>query len=266
MQVQYREVKNGFECIHLPSIDLASVPHSHQRELTGDEPATPGTGRITKKSSKISFGMGSRRREQREKEKERERERSHDSSDYARPSVAMSTGTAGTNTVNLGATPSSASSSFFNVGTQPQTQTQLQPQPQPHQGTTTTNGEVEPEVSQPQPQPSPSSKSKMLPPIPRDFAPSPVGEPIQPFPTGEVDRDVFEHLGRNSLSVRFEISIVKVRFSPFVLFTEDVSSGPMASPPRNPIPTGKWRWMAVPNACEEGIDRVEALARPYDFF
>jgi hypothetical protein len=32
------------------------------------------------------------------------------------------------------------------------------------------------------------------------------------LPTGEVDKDVFETMGNTSLSVRFEINIIKVGF------------------------------------------------------
>jgi hypothetical protein len=58
-------------------------------------------------------------------------------------------------------------------------------------------------------------KAKILPPIPRDFggrAPSPLapGRSPSPLPTGQVDKEVFESMGNNSLSVRFEINIVKV--------------------------------------------------------
>ncbi|KAJ7092768.1 hypothetical protein C8R44DRAFT_891193 [Mycena epipterygia] len=62
-----------------------------------------------------------------------------------------------------------------------------------------------------------SVKSKMLAPIPRDFAASPVPpspNSVTPLPTGEVDREVFESMGNNTLSVRFEIDIVKVPWLP----------------------------------------------------
>jgi len=73
----------------------------------------------------------------------------------------------------------------------------------------------------------------MLPPIPRDFAAnlpptdrqkggragSPVqvphsAMPLPDMPSMEVGREVFENMGRNGLSVRFEINIVKVPWLP----------------------------------------------------
>jgi len=58
---------------------------------------------------------------------------------------------------------------------------------------------------------SPSNKSKILPPIPRDFgATSPTPRSPSPLPSGAIDKEVFESLGHNSLSVRFDINIVKV--------------------------------------------------------
>lgn len=229
MQVQYRETKSGFECIHLPSIDVSSVdspssPHHHHQQMSsgsGEPPLTPtyrtGTARpkIVKKVSKLSFGF------HREKGKDRDRE----------PSIESSTGTVKEKELpgrpsaatTLTATPSSGSSSFFNVSSQ---QTAI-PEVTVN-GTATAPATANPDptpsleidVRPPSRSQSPSSvKSKMLPPIPRDFGMMPRAtspSPLSPVPlTGEVaDRDMFETMGRNTLSVRFEINIVKVRSCP----------------------------------------------------
>ncbi|KDQ22866.1 hypothetical protein PLEOSDRAFT_1069072 [Pleurotus ostreatus PC15] len=70
MQVQYRENKTGFECIHLPSIDISSVvesprpSHHHHHPSTGSGDTgrtTPTMSRpsMTRKSSKLSMGNNS---------------------------------------------------------------------------------------------------------------------------------------------------------------------------------------------------------------
>ncbi|KIK64112.1 hypothetical protein GYMLUDRAFT_95016 [Collybiopsis luxurians FD-317 M1] len=215
MQVQYREVKNGFECIHLPSIDLSSVEpttpgyrHNHHQQMSSGsgEPSTPRPT-ITKKSSKLSFSIRSRSTRDRDTSMEKDREH------HGRPS----------NTTTLTATPSTGSSSFFNVSSNLTAVENDPPTP-----TATTNGapaqSLEIDVTppaQPAPitpatpnSPSGSMNSKMLPPIPRDFgSPVPPRSP-SPMPTGEVDRQAFESMGNNSLSVRFEINIVKVPWLP----------------------------------------------------
>ncbi|KAJ7472050.1 hypothetical protein FB451DRAFT_1090269, partial [Mycena latifolia] len=215
MQVQYRENKGGFECIHLPSIDMTSVdrpttPRRHHHQQTssgsGDTPMSP-TSRpgLAKKVSKLSFGIRRDKSRDRDLSVDKEREREAP----GRPSGATT----------LTATPSSGSSSFFNVTSH---QPIVAPEPKPAV-TPTANGVMAPtlsldvDVTPPSPTASPASvKSKMLPPIPRDFATSPV--PISPsptpLPTGEVDREVFESMGNNTLSVRFEINIVKVPWLP----------------------------------------------------
>lgn len=210
MQVQYRENKGGFECIHLPSIDMSSVErpttpghHHHQQTSSGsgETPMSP-TPRpsLVKKVSKLSFSI--------RRDKSRDRDRSVDKEREApgRPSGGTT----------LTATPSSGSSSFFNVTSH---QPIIAPEPKPAvapiaNGTTAPALSLDVDVTPPSRTASPASvKSKMLPPIPRDFAASPV--PLSPsptpLPTGEVDREVFESMGNNTLSVRFEINIVKVR-------------------------------------------------------
>lgn len=214
MQVQYRETKSGFECIHIPSIDISSVPENaqsrpsnHRRRGSVGSNETSKTPRsLVKKASKLSFGVKSRDRESiREKESELT---TPDKDLPNRPSV----GTA------LSATPSSGSS-FFNVSSTAHTILAEGSRHPEGNGTMTTIASPLDE-SQALRSHSPT-KSKVLPPIPRDFGvtpqiqvpPPPPQTPrptLTPFPTGEVDREVFEMMGANSLSVRFEINIIKV--------------------------------------------------------
>src|ERR1700676_4549322 len=70
MQVQYRETKGGFECIHLPSIDMTTVQetpptpnHGHRKQgSSGSNEVPPSRRSIVKKTSKLSFGLGSKDR------------------------------------------------------------------------------------------------------------------------------------------------------------------------------------------------------------
>jgi len=101
------------------------------------------------------------------------------------------------------ATPSSGSSSFFNVSSCAPT---VLPDPTLNGATPTLPTEELP------PRSVTPVKGKILPPIPRDFGTLQLVPPPQ-MPTGEVDRDVFEIMGANTLAVRFEINIVKVRHS-----------------------------------------------------
>lgn len=219
MQVQYRETKGGFECIHVPSIDLTSIETNkgnHQLQassISGEtSPITTVNSRpsIVKKASKISFTL--KRDKGKEKDHSIENNKDKDREVAGRPSGATT----------LTATPSSGSSSFINVSSNHTVVPSSDKE-------TTLNGVVSPssnDVDATSPRsPSPvtataaivaSNKGKVLPPIPRDFAsprpvsPLPAHRSPSPLPTGEVDRDVFESMGNNSLSVRFEINIVKV--------------------------------------------------------
>lgn len=197
MQVQYRETKGGFECIHLPSIDLSSVqeapptPRHSKQTSSGTEEATTSRRSMVRKTSKLSFGLNSRDRPSTaDKEKEKDLP--------SRPS-------GGTNTLHT--SPSSGSSSFFNVSSHTHTILAEGTKSQDLNGVTGSGEEASSKNASPQ-------KPKVLPPIPRDFAAttpratSPA--PPTPLPTGEVDRDVFESISANTLSVRFEINIVKV--------------------------------------------------------
>ncbi|KAF7305457.1 Non-specific serine/threonine protein kinase [Mycena chlorophos] len=215
MQVQYRENKTGFECIHLPSIDISSVDkpttprrsrnRHHQQGSSGSGetsgPTPHRTPTLVKKVSKLSFA-GMRR------DKSRDR-----SIDESRPP------TSGGMTTTLTTTPS-RSSSFFNVSSN---QTVVAPAPteQPPQQALTLDVDLRPPSRTASPSPiTGPGKGKTLPPIPRDFAASPVPMspgglgPAPPLPTGEVDKEVFESMGNNTLSVRFDINIVKVPWLP----------------------------------------------------
>lgn len=157
---------------------------------------TPVSNRpsIVKKTSKLSFSM------KREKGRDRDQSAEKDRGEApGRPSVGTT----------LTTTPSSGSSSFFNVSSNHT----VVPEPNAN-GAATPSMELD--VNQPprSQSPSASTKSKILPPIPRDFGTSPIPRSPSPMPTGEVDREVFESMGNNTLSVRFEINIVKVRCSP----------------------------------------------------
>lgn len=211
MQVQYRETKGGFECIHLPSIDLSSVEtpatarqNNHHQQISSSGSgetgrATPTTHHrpsIVKKASKLSFGA------KRDKGKDRDHE-AKDKEAPGRPSGGTT----------LTATPSSGSSSFFNVSSN---HTVVAPETPVNGAAASPSMELEVAPSFQSLSPSSASaKSKTLPPIPRDFggrAPSPSARSPSPMPTAEVDRDVFESMGNNTLSVRFEINIVKVSY------------------------------------------------------
>ncbi|KAK7682030.1 hypothetical protein QCA50_014994 [Cerrena zonata] len=198
MQVQYRETKTGFECIHMPSIDLASVqqPESppsrrsqHRKQSSiGSHDTENGKKTVTRKTSKLSFGMKSN------KDKDKDREHGKDKELPSRPSGGTT----------LSMTPSSHSSSFFHVSNTTHTAEPMR--------SDVDQVTAVPENDQPPRSASPAA-SKILPPIPRDYAgASP--QSATPFPTGEVDPEVFESIGNNSLAVRFEINLVKVPWLP----------------------------------------------------
>ncbi|KAJ2936745.1 hypothetical protein H1R20_g348, partial [Candolleomyces eurysporus] len=221
MQIQYSETKAGFECIHLPSIDLASIDTSSPRSTGGHQQSPSSnsndTGRTTptyprqtlaKKASKISFGM------KREKGKEREPsidKEGRDKESNGRPSLG---------TTVLGAT--SGSSSFFNIPSSTPTGTtgqdhQLQPNgissatfTGPKEATSEDDKDMLGTSPPRSHSPTVSNRAKVLPPIPRDFA----ARSPSPLPSAHVEREVFESMGNNTLCVRFDINIVKVPWLP----------------------------------------------------
>ncbi|KAF8346312.1 hypothetical protein F5887DRAFT_883567 [Amanita rubescens] len=200
MQIQYRETKTGFECVHLPSIDMSSVLPPPTPQLASSGSTGPGLSHkrsIVKKASKLSFGM--KRDKGKDKELPLEKEKEKEKEAPGRPSVGTT----------LTATPSSGSSSFFNVSSNNHTVVH---------GDYSANGANGPSADGPETpgsRPSTIGKGKMLPPIPRDStsnrAPSPLHS-LSQAPTGEVD--AFDNVGNNKLGVRFEINIVKVQWLP----------------------------------------------------
>ena len=200
MQIRYRETRTGFDCIHMPSIDLSSFPaeqqtrHRKQGSSGSDEKASTISRRITKRPSKLSFRVRGKDREKEKKEGGNPAEKEKDLP--SRPSGATT----------LTVTPSSESSSFFNVisNNNPTADTN------PRSETESTSATVQAPEDVPTPVPSsPPSVSKTLPPIPRDYAGSPTPQHAM-YHTGELDEDVFESIGASKLAVRFEINVVKV--------------------------------------------------------
>ena len=237
MQVQYRDMKGGFECIHLPSIDMTSVETSTNKGnqhlqasstfASGDAssmiPISSSRRSIVRKASKLSFTL--------KRDKGKEKDHSSDYKDKDREAAGRPS------EATVFTTPSSDSSSFINVASNhtvvpssssPEKETTIQTQQQQQiNGTSVLASSSGVDANLPVTA-SPVNKTKVLPPIPRDFvaptSPLPGQTPLSaqqrspsPLPTGEVDRDVFESMGNNSLSVRFEINIVKVRFDIFWL-------------------------------------------------
>jgi serine/threonine protein kinase KIN1/2 len=235
MQVRYRETKTGYECIHLPSIDLSSVQHPpakaaatsrrrHRKEGSVSSAETGGARSIVRKASKLSFGMKGRDADAAStataptvKEKEKD--------GVAKPAAeggAGLNGTGGQHHQPLTPTPSSGSSSFFNVPTAP-IAVAAAAHPSPVAVAVATEGAAGSPTNghaELTPTPTPRSASpehqKNLPAIPRDFAASPqptfrTTTPTPAIPTGEVDQGVFDTIGTNSMAVRFDINVVKVR-------------------------------------------------------
>jgi hypothetical protein len=178
MQVQYREIRGGFECIHMPSIDLTSI-------VNADNSGAEGVPRrsVVRKGSRISFGKkgqppkeGEKEVEEKDKEKEKDKDKER--------------------------VPTSRSSLSF-AG--------LKGQAQPDKETGRTTPTPTPAATTPAPgSPVSPGKTKFLPPIPRDFGNhGEKGTGVTP----EVAEDVFENGTTNELCVRFEISIVKVSIS-----------------------------------------------------
>jgi hypothetical protein len=208
MQVKYRETKTGFDCIHLPSIDISSLqdlhgtptpsPRKHRKQGSAGSGDSGGTTRrIVRKASKLSFGMG-------RKDKDRGGETSVNGStpkEKERELPGRPSGSGGGPA--FGGTQSSGSSSFFNVSLSTAT-------PHAEDNSGTLHADESPRRSN-----SPA-RSKNLPPIPRDFGGASATPQQAAAPAGEVDdREVFESVGQNTLSVRFEINIVKVLLSFF---------------------------------------------------
>ena len=223
MQIQYRETKSGFECIHAPSIDINSIvdsPHTpqrgHRKQGSSGSGETETTRKsITRKSSKMSFGKRSR-----------DREKVVDATIKDRGAVAGAAVVAAVSVPGaserekelpsrpsggtvLSMTPSSASSSFFHVGANSHTQQSDAARSDTLEATASHGGGIGGGGEDASLRSHSPTASKNLPPIPRDFAQQ--GQHQFPTSAGPVDHDTFEAIGSSSLSVRFDINIVKVR-------------------------------------------------------
>lgn len=245
MQVQYRETRTGFDCIHMPSIDLSSLQDKPRRadqaqnskRGSSDSGATGTTGRsVMRKASILSFGTKNKEKsKERLAESVREKEKvtaagqqqSHqdmnvvNGGEPARPSDGSGP--------PLTPTPS-GSSSFFNVSAQTHAATEGHHESADNTVTgaddavtiASATGDADAPAT-PRPRSPVMAKSptgKSLPPIPRDFGAAPQaqvafadGRTTPVMPTGEVDPEIFDTIKTNSLAVRFDINVVKVCFT-----------------------------------------------------
>ncbi|PFH49549.1 hypothetical protein AMATHDRAFT_147502 [Amanita thiersii Skay4041] len=243
MQVQYRDTKTGFECIHMPSIDVTSIEnpalrpanqHRHLQSFGSVETGrTTPTHRqsIVKKASKLSFGM------KREKGRDRDKDREQQSIVEKEKERGENPGRPSGGTT-LTTTPSSGSSSFFNVSSN---HTVIIGADSPVNGASamaaassagsgggaagspSAEGDVTLPPSRPSLSPGTISKGKTLPPIPRDSSSNRPSSPLpsssaatSPLPGGDGEKSMLSggSLGNSTLGVRFEINIVKVPWLP----------------------------------------------------
>ncbi|KAF8329805.1 uncharacterized protein EI90DRAFT_2996982 [Cantharellus anzutake] len=191
MQIQHREIKSGFECIHLPSIDLSSIQNGEAAtsDLTVQTQATrPRT--IARKVSRLSFGRKGKEKELPE-----------------RPESVVTA-------LEERAPSSSKLNEAGNVSDGASTNGQGAPLSSTRSTNSLDSQKLIAETFASPPTPSPHSQnSKSLPPVPRDHnaTPTPSSNPAAPKQFNEV---TFESTAKNVLCVRFEISIVKVPFLP----------------------------------------------------
>lgn len=211
MQVQYRETRTGFECIHLPSIDVSSLGaraavaghghghgggQGHRKSTSADSGTGNSSRKVGRKSSKVSFGVRS-----------------------GRPGTAggESVFEKGQNGQNGGEredgerdvrSPSAGSSSFFNVSQTPSQQGPSASSPSDEPSSTNTNATpVQPARDYAYIEDDSGAAT------PTEHAPGGL-KTLPPLPTGEVGPEVFDEIGRNTLAVRFEINVVKVPWLP----------------------------------------------------
>jgi hypothetical protein len=228
----------------MPSIDLSSISNDHSRQRHqkqgssgSTEISNPTRRGIVKRASKLSFKMLNRENNKEGSVHEKEKELP------SRPSGGTT----------LTATPSSGSS-FFNVSSNAHT---VLADSQRSETDTATPVPTTGEESLTRPV-SPST-AKTLPPIPRDYAATPVpphAASMLGLPAGETDEDLFELIGANKLAVRFEINVVKVRVAAIwqvACMTKD-DIGSMAATSRYSIQTCKRRRMAIPYARTKGAN------------
>ncbi|KZO97280.1 Pkinase-domain-containing protein [Calocera viscosa TUFC12733] len=192
MQVTYREISTGFECVHQPSIDLNTVAADQEG---GQTLTVNGQPRIKRKTSRLSLGRLSVKKN------------SEASTPPARPQERPT----------IRSSASGGSSSFFTLpgtGGTPvspgvgQTSNTIAPErtASPTNDAPTPTGTGSPTLS--------PSRGKFLPPIPRDFAPTSSGRRGGADFSGDGVNNAFENSTANDLCVRFEINVVKVPLLP----------------------------------------------------
>lgn len=203
MQVQHREIRGGFECIHVPSIDLASIVSAEN----GDKEDLPRRS-VVRKGSRLSFGKkGDPRAVEKTEEKDKVKAEGKDKAEEKD-------------------VPTSRSSLSFAGGLKGQPEPgRTTPTPAPRAETPTGAG-----TGTATPTPASPQRTKFLPPIPRDFGTGGEksagvgGERATGTEKGtnvasDIAEDIFENGTANEFCVRFEISIVKVRPTVFSTFT-----------------------------------------------
>ena len=214
MQVQYREVKGGFECLHAPSIDLSSVGgganlNGHSHAASGSADSGPKRT-VVRKTSKLSI-----LRKGKEKEKDEEQSSSSGAAPINRekelPHRPISSAVAATST----------SSTYLNVpdavpededkdntptatkeGSPVDKPVEVSLEEESTSNHTLTREEQTPKATSPPvldaPNPNHGTiRPKHLPQVPRERSRSPP-------PAAEPRSD------KNDMSVRFDINIVKV--------------------------------------------------------
>ncbi|KAG8972752.1 serine/threonine-protein kinase KIN2 [Tulasnella sp. 425] len=248
MQVQYREVKGGFECIHAPSIDLSSL--SANAAAAAREGNPDGKRTIVRKTSKLSFVRKGKDREASQQEGtvsgNREKElprrpssitpsasgRSKSSSSFIHITVPTpvepSAERKGKAEAEEGITPTGtkdALSEVVSLGEHPATAAASR-----HARTGSAAGEQNAESSDtPKAETTPRQtesrvddstiKAKHLPLIPRDASEGSSSAPQRTLAQktsipGDGEVDLFENTAAHDLCVRFDINIVKVPFLP----------------------------------------------------
>ncbi|VDB92009.1 unnamed protein product, partial [Peniophora sp. CBMAI 1063] len=228
MQVQYRETRTGFECIHLPSIDVSSLgaraavaghrpSHQssagggggggHRKSTSADSASARKVGR---KTSKMSFGVrGGRPGTAGEEMVDEKKSMTNGNGVGAEKSAERED-------VDV-RSPSAGSSSFFNVS---QTNSQQGPSASDDPSTTApttanANHSVNADATPVQPA---RDYAYIEDATDNDGAATPTeytgAKTLPPLPTGEVGPEVFDEIGRNTLAVRFEVNVVKVPWLP----------------------------------------------------
>lgn len=198
MQVQYRPTRGGFECLHLPSIEVNQLSAPTGGGLgTSSEAVSPRLGAVAtlrKKTSKLSF------RKNKDKDRDRDRELDASASGDINPNPNSRSPPSPLPPPSVKPSMNRTNSSFFSLNSG------------------TRNAILDPDTIGVDPvdrdrtlSGTPSNMAKGLPDLPR----SPL-----PYITGEVTDEVFEATGANERSVRFEVNIVKVCRVFFLLLSD----------------------------------------------